>query len=61
MIFWISRDKLGTLWLHTEKPVKSPNSAIFLSNGPTLVLPRELFPEVTFENSPQQYSLKQTE
>ena len=57
MEFWISRDRLGLLLLHTSKPIKSSRSPIFISNGCTIVLPRERYPEVTFENSPQKYKL----
>jgi hypothetical protein len=57
MIFWISRDKTGLLTMHTNKPIKSSNSQIFISSGVSIVLPREKYPEVIFENSPQKYKL----
>lgn len=57
MTFWISRDKTGLLVMHTNKPIKSNNSPIFISDGVSIVLPREKYPEVTFENSPQEYKL----
>lgn len=57
MDFWISRDKTGLLVLHTSEPIKSLYTPIFISNACTIVLPREKYPEVTFENSPQKYKL----
>lgn len=57
MTFWISRDKTGLLVMHTKKPIKSNNSPIFISDGVSIVLPRENYPEVTFENSPKAYKL----
>jgi hypothetical protein len=57
MIFWISRDKIGLLVMHRKKPIKSDNTPIFISDGVSVVLPREEYPEVTYENSPQKYKL----
>lgn len=57
MTFWISRDKIGLLVMHVKKPIKSDNSSIFISDGVSVVLPREEYPEVTYENSPQEYKL----
>lgn len=57
MIFWISRDRTGLLVMHTNEPIKSSNSPIFISDGVSIVLPREKYPEVTYENSPQKYRL----
>lgn len=57
MVFWISRDRTGLLVMHTKEPIKSNNSPIFISDGVSIVLPREKYPEVTFENSPKEYKL----
>lgn len=57
MTFWISRDKIGLLILHVNKPIRSSNSDIFISDGASIILPREAYPEVTWENSPQEYKL----
>lgn len=55
MNIYIARDKDETLWLHFRKPtlceqewVSSDYKAVTMS----------LFPEVTFENSPQKVELK---
>lgn len=55
MKFWIARDFDGKLALHTREP-----HCQFYTwySGNEVVLNEELFPEVTFENSPQQVELK---
>lgn len=56
MKLWIARDKNGTLVLHESKPYcpfgnwHNSNQEFYLDSG--------LFPEVTFENSPQEVELK---
>ena len=57
MKLWIARDKDGELRLWRDKPVKGMNDA-FHSGGLRGVLWGCLFPEVTFENSPQEVELK---
>lgn len=57
MKLWIARDKDGFLCLHKEKPYCSANGAWYNLNQ-TMHLSENLFPEVTFENSPQQVELK---
>lgn len=63
MKLWIARDKDGCLWVYKSKPVKleekyfidiKENSVDTLGTE----LPKERFPEVTFENSPQEVKLK---
>ena len=58
--FWIARDSYG-LWLFIQKPTK------YLSNGDKCfsklnniryLIDSQLFPEITFENSPQQIEIK---
>jgi hypothetical protein len=56
MKLWIARDKSGLLNLHKEKPTF--NEGYWLSNGFWAVLDLEYFPEVTFENSPQEVEIK---
>lgn len=60
MKFWIARDSYG-LWLFENKPTK------YLSNGDKCfnktdntqyLIDQQLFPDVTFENSPQLVELK---
>jgi hypothetical protein len=64
MKFWITRDKYSTLVLWFNKPIKigerwygSSNFILDSYYSPTFgeVIP---FPEVTFENSPQEVGLK---
>lgn len=62
MKFWIARDKSGCLSLFRKKPVwKYSNTLNFEDwfNGDFLALidPKS-FPEITFENSPQEVELK---
>lgn len=56
MKLWIARDKNGTLVLHESKPY-CPFTNWHNSNQ-EFYLDSELFPEVTFENSPQEIELK---
>lgn len=58
MKLWIARDKSGLLNLYKEKPTL--NEGYWLGNGFWAVLDLEYFPEVTFENSPQEVELKLT-
>ena len=57
MKMWIARDAIGTLWLYKKKPLKL--RAVFLggAHNESMPLPDEAFPEVTFENSPQELEL----
>lgn len=63
MKLWIARDLDGSLWLYTVKPIKNTvrfDSAI-LNNGEiseVYTFNEDYFPEVTFENSPQQVEIK---
>lgn len=64
MKLWIARDKDGSLWLYDDEPVlrsenswgvkPKPNS----KTKPAKSLYSWHFPEITFENSPQQVELK---
>jgi hypothetical protein len=56
MKLWIARDKFGTLALHESKPYCPYD--IWQNSKQKWHLDQNLFPEVTFENSPQQVELK---
>lgn len=57
MKLWVARDNYGFLGLYKECPtydeLKEDWNGIFMA-----YLPKSLFPEVTFENSPQEVELK---
>lgn len=54
---WIARDKDGGLYLHAEEPQKVEEYGYFRSIN-AMKLPMLKYPEVTWENSPQQVELK---
>lgn len=56
MKLWIARDKNGGLYIYFDKPKR--NDDYFYSLNGEMSIPRQLFPEVTFGNSPQQVELK---
>ena len=64
MKLWIARDKNDGLWLYSKKPKLSEDvEGIWVCSQygmpvEVIVLPAEMFPEVRFENSPQQVELK---
>lgn len=60
MMFWISRDKDGKLNLWKDKPTKG-TSGHFHGGGLRGVFWECLFPEITWDNSPQQIEFKLTE
>jgi hypothetical protein len=55
MELWIARDKTGLLTLHEIEPYHKP---IMGWSHILSLLNRELFPEVTFENSPQKVEIR---
>lgn len=58
MKLWIARDENGCLYLY-DNPPKLENSYFFPQRGyDSFLLDSELFPDVTFENSPQEVKLK---
>lgn len=59
MKVWIARDKNGTLFLYDED-VPQKTGEHFMQRGfkNVMILSNDLFPEVTFENSPQEAELK---
>lgn len=63
MKIWITRDQVGTLLGFDEKPylVEDPffNFKLWTTkNGQVVNFREELFPEVTFENSPKEVEIK---
>lgn len=60
MKFWAGRDSYG-LWLFDNKPIKliiNRDKCCKTTIGNRYKLDDELFPEVIFENSPQQVEFK---
>ena len=62
MKLWIARDFDGVLNLYVTKPSLDSNDNMYYADGDMeddyLNIDKELFPEVTFENSPQQVEIK---
>lgn len=61
-LLWIARDEDDTLAVFTEEPEKVKRGAddeeTFWWGCERMELDEDLFPEVTFENSPQRVELK---
>jgi hypothetical protein len=57
MKMWIARDYNNGLYLYFDKP-KCADEDYFYSLHGEMLIPHQLFPEVTFENSPQQVEIK---
>jgi hypothetical protein len=59
MKLWIARDKDGSLYLYSEEPslILTEFADAWEGRGIRAIDDR-LFPEVTFENSPQQVEIK---
>lgn len=58
MKLWISRDKDGSLYLWRNKPIKQYNENRFMYGGYIGELIQDLYPEITFENSPKRIEFK---
>lgn len=61
---WIARDRHKELKIFTKKPVYSKDDFFFCvgaGDNNNLTLPSSCFPEITFENSPQQVELISSE
>lgn len=56
MKLWIARD--NSLYMYKSKPYKSVRENYFQCKSIGYKIYRLLFPEITFENSPQQVELK---
>ena len=62
MKLWVARNEDGTLTLHKIKPKLFFEEGIGTYwTGSNYYLPTLSFPEVTFENSPQEVEIKLTE
>jgi hypothetical protein len=59
MKIWIARDKSGSLWLHFSRPELVENGC--WDSDDFWPLEGREYPEVTFENSPQEVELKLVE
>jgi hypothetical protein len=58
MKLWIARDKNGVLALFDDVPTQKNGIFYDPFYDVVLMLPKKEFPEVTFENSPQEVELK---
>ena len=59
-ILWIARDKNNSLFLYGEKPVIEDGQSFACNDYYGYwQIPEELYPEITFENSPKQLIIKQ--
>lgn len=61
MKLWIARDKDKSLFLYLNKPIINNDTFTVDWNKPhwwDAQLTNDMFPEVTFENSPQQVEIK---
>ena len=59
MKLWIARDGSDcSLWCYDKKPLRFQNNFLYECGSIWFQLPTNLFPEVTFENSPQQVEIK---
>ena len=56
MKLWIAREKSGLLCLYDKEPTF--DSEYWISNGSWSLIDLEYFPEITFENSPQEVELQ---
>lgn len=63
MELWIARDDYATknLWMYNTEPIKNKTSFSCSNGGVLFEIDKDLFPEVTFENSPQKVELKLVE
>ena len=57
MNLWIARDSDGYSQLYVEKPIKKNGYFEHVPNTGWFTISCKLFPEVTFENSPQEVEL----
>lgn len=56
MKLWIARDEDGDLYLYEREPIKEID--YYYSSYASIKIDNNLFPEVTFENNPQEVELK---
>ena len=55
---WIARDRNGILQISDMRMMKGKNEFFSSSQSQVMYLNEDLFPEVTFENSPIEVELK---
>ena len=55
---WIARDRNGILQISDMRMMKGENEFFQSSQSQVMYLNEDLFPEVTFENSPVEVELK---
>lgn len=58
MKLWIARDTDGYSQLYVEMPIKKNGYFDNVPNTKWFTISCHLFPEITFENSPQQVEIK---
>lgn len=58
---WIARDKDGTLAMFENKPILDVDNAWYCGDADKdfSIINRDMFPEITFENSPKQLIIKE--
>lgn len=58
---WVARDKDGTLAMFKNKPILDIDNDWYCEDcdGDFSIVNKDMFPEVTFENSPKQLIIKQ--
>lgn len=61
MKLWIARDTDGLLYLYDNMPEKHSEFFVSYNGYNEIRLDNKMFPEVTFENSPQEVELKLVE
>lgn len=63
MGIWIARDKNGSLWVYEAKPWRGQDGKFKLDqhdSGYMKVNDNSLYPEVTWENSPKELTVKES-
>lgn len=58
MKLWIARDESGELYLYDDVPEKLPTYFVQQGYKTVIKLSDDLFPEITFNNSPKEVELK---
>ena len=60
-VLWIARDKDNSLFIYSKKPINNYNCYIYAAEDDldSTSIPEELYPELTFENSPKQLIIKE--
>lgn len=58
MKLWVARDRSGILRIYYNHPKVNRRTQKIISNGEYYEISINSFPEVTFENSPQEVELK---